>query len=58
MSDGVSLERTGVEPDERLIASAEELAAGQDPVLARAAALLGLTLDPKAAASLFPVEWR
>jgi hypothetical protein len=30
----------------------------RDPALACAAAILGATLDPAAAARLFPVEWK
>jgi C-terminal processing protease CtpA/Prc len=58
MKDSQSLERTGVTPDETLLPSADDLAAGRDPVLARAAALVGVKLDPVAAGKLFPFEWR
>jgi C-terminal processing protease CtpA/Prc len=58
MSDGRSLEKEGVAPDEMLLPTAEDLAAGRDPVLARAAALCGVTLDPMKAGALFPVEWQ
>jgi carboxyl-terminal processing protease len=58
LPDGKSLERVGVVPDERLLPSADDLAAGRDPVLARAIAMLGGTIDPAAAGKLFPVEWR
>ena len=57
MADGASLERSGVLPDEVLVPSQADLAAGLDPVLARAAATLDLTLDAKAAGALFPREW-
>jgi carboxyl-terminal processing protease len=57
MRDGMSLERLGVMPDELLQPSAQDLATGRDPVLARAAQLAGLTLDPVAAGKLFPFEW-
>jgi carboxyl-terminal processing protease len=58
MSDGQSLEHTGVTPDELLLPKATELASQQDPVLARAGELVGLKLTPEKAGSLFPVQWR
>jgi C-terminal processing protease CtpA/Prc len=58
MTDGKSLEHVGVKPDELLLPSAAALAAKRDPVLSRAAALAGVTLDPVAAGALFPVEWK
>lgn len=58
MKDGRSLEKTGVTPDELLLPTAADMAAGRDPVLARAAELAGVRLDPQKAGSLFPVEWR
>ena len=58
MSDGASLERVGVTPDEALIPTGGDMAAGRDPVLARAVAVLGGSLDPVAAAAMFPVEWK
>ena len=58
MTDGRSLEKAGVVPDELILPTAEDLAAGRDPVLARAAAILGIELDPKTAGAMFPVEWR
>ena len=58
MADGKSLEHAGVEPDEVLLPTAQNLAAGRDPVLARALALLGAPLDPRTAAQMFPVEWK
>jgi C-terminal processing protease CtpA/Prc len=57
MSDGVSLEQIGVTPDEILLPSPEDLAAGLDPVLARAITLLGGNLNPQAAGALFPRRW-
>lgn len=58
MADGKSLERVGVTPDEILLPTMADLANQRDPVLARAAALLGIDLDPAQAGTFFPVEWR
>lgn len=58
MSDGKSLEQVGVTPDETSLPTAENLRARQDPVLSRAAATLGIKLDPVEGAKLFPFKWR
>jgi carboxyl-terminal processing protease len=58
MSDGKSLEKVGVIPDETKLPTGADLAANRDPVLAHALSLVGITMDPEKAGSLFPKEWR
>jgi hypothetical protein len=57
MSDGKSLEKTGVIPDELLLPRRADLAGKRDPLLARAASLAGIQLDANKAGTIFPVEW-
>jgi C-terminal processing protease CtpA/Prc len=58
MPDGKSLEHAGVTPDELLLPTAEDMAARRDPVLARAAELLGVKLDAQKAGAMYPTEWK
>jgi carboxyl-terminal processing protease len=57
MSDGRSLERTGVTPDETRLPTGADLAARRDPVLAYAAAKFGIEITPEKAGSYFPFDW-
>jgi carboxyl-terminal processing protease len=57
MADGKSLEGVGVVPDEIALPAPADVAVGRDPVLAHAAQLAGLALNPVAAGLLFPFEW-
>jgi len=54
LSDGKSLERSGVVPDEPRLPTGADLFAKRDPVLAYAAKLAGVTIDAEKAGALFP----
>lgn len=58
MKDGRGLEGTGVVPDMAAKPTAADLAAGRDPVLARAVFLAGGLIQPAEAGKLFPYAWK
>lgn len=53
MSDGESLEHKGVTPDEILLPTGADMAAGRDPVLARAVTLLGGAMTAEQAGTFY-----
>ena len=57
MEGSKGLNGVGVTPDVMILPTADDLAAGRDPVLARAAELAGVKLDPTAAGKMFPLAW-
>ena len=57
MADGQSLENVGVTPDVLVLPAWADIAAGRDPVLARAVALAGGLITPVEAGKLFPFVW-
>ena len=58
MTDGNSLEHTGVKPDKVMLPTGADLRDQLDPVLSYAASLAGVKLDPKEAGALFPIRWK
>jgi C-terminal processing protease CtpA/Prc len=52
MTDGGSLEGKGVTPDEKLLPTAEDLAAGRDPLLAAGVTLAGFPMTPEQVSNL------
>jgi C-terminal processing protease CtpA/Prc len=53
MADNGTLEKIGVTPDETVLPSGADLAAGRDPALARAITLLGGTMTPEEAGKFY-----
>jgi C-terminal processing protease CtpA/Prc len=58
MIDGASLEHIGVTPDKVLLPTGADLRDQLDPVLAYAASLAGVKMEPKEAGALFPIRWK
>lgn len=58
MGDGKSLEHVGVTPDELIIPTPADIAAGRDPVMVRAVEFLGGKVDPIVAGKWFPYYWK
>lgn len=58
LRDGKSLENNPVVPDVIVLPTPDDLRAGRDPVLARAAAELGVSLTAEQAGKLLPNVWR
>ncbi len=58
MIDGASLEHIGVTPDKVLLPTGADLRDQLDPVLAYAASLAGVKIEPKEAGALFPIRWK
>jgi C-terminal processing protease CtpA/Prc len=56
MNDGNSLEHVGVDSDILILPSPQDLAEQRDPVLAKAAKLLGVPISPEEAGKLFPYQ--
>lgn len=57
MTDGQSLEHTGVTPHVLLYPTAEDVSLTRDPVLAASLELFGQTVTSEAAGKLFPYKW-
>ena len=53
MPDGGRLEKVGVTPDVLVLPTAADIAARRDPVMAKALSMLGVTMDPADAATIY-----
>jgi carboxyl-terminal processing protease len=54
MTDGKHLEHAGVDPDILILPTAQDLSSHRDPVMAKAAGLVGSKVTPEEAGSMFP----
>jgi C-terminal processing protease CtpA/Prc len=54
MTDGKSLEKTGVDPDILVLPTPQDLASKKDPTMAKAAGLIGVRITPEEAGGMFP----
>jgi carboxyl-terminal processing protease len=54
MTEGKSLEHVGVEPDILILPTTQDLSSHRDPVMAKAAGLVGFKVTPEEAGSMFP----
>lgn len=57
MTDGQRLEGVGVAPDEQILPTPDDLQAGRDPVMIRAAELAGVDLSPEKSGHIFTSKW-
>jgi len=57
MTDGKSLEHTGVTPDELVLPAGADLSAKRDIVLVHALGLVGVKVTPEKAGAFFPIIW-
>lgn len=57
MTDGKSLEKVGVTPDEIMLPKGADIAESKDPVLSYAAKQFGVEITPEKAGTFFPLEW-
>lgn len=57
MTDGKSLEKVGVIPDEVVLPAGDDIAGQKDPVLSYAAKQFGVEIAPEKAGAYFPFEW-
>ncbi len=54
----IALECVGVALDKLLTPTQEDLASRRDPVLSRAATLVGIKFEPEKVGQMSPAEWR